>query len=399
MLHRKSAGPFAGLVAIWFVQSLATNAMLPFVVIWAHRYAGLSGVWAGILFVGQAIGEFAGGVAGGGLADRLGRRRILLVSTTGMALGYGLLGVAVVPWLAIVLFLIAGVFESAFHPTVGALVADVTADEQLTRAFGLMRIGSNLGRILGPLLGALAALAALPAVFAVSGVFLALGVLIELAVLPRDRPIGQADEEAEIPPGTLRALRADKRLTTLVLAGGLLSVTFAWWEADGLVVIRQQTPLSTTAYAALFTVAAAIVVAAQLPITRLTEQAPPGRVLLLGALGQAAGLAILIAAHAGYVALVVAVILMALGEMVYMPMVSTVVARRAPADQRASYQAALSITEDIGTAVGPISGLALARGATAVGLWTLGTGLSAIAGLASRAATRRPSALRPAARC
>ena len=76
-----------------------------------------------------------------------------------------------------------------------------------------------------------------------------------------------------------------------------------------------------------------------------------------------------------------------------MPMVSTVVARRAPAGQRASYQAALSITEDIGTAVGPISGLALVRGVTAVGLWTLGTALSAVAGLASRAAVRRPKVI------
>jgi hypothetical protein len=56
---------------------------------------------------------------------------------------------------------------------------------------------------------------------------------------------------------TLRALLTDRRLAVLVLAGGLVSITFTWWEADGLVVLRQQHRLSMTACAVLFTIAAA----------------------------------------------------------------------------------------------------------------------------------------------
>src|SRR5579875_67227 len=142
MMTRFTSPVLAGVVAVRTVEALASSAMLPFVVIWAHRYAGLGGVAAGLLFIGQALGEFGGGIFGGGLADRLGARRVLLVSTAGMALGYGLLSVATAPAPAIVLFLAAGVFESAFHPTTAAVVGAVTDEDELTRAFSLVRIGS-----------------------------------------------------------------------------------------------------------------------------------------------------------------------------------------------------------------------------------------------------------------
>lgn len=379
MMSRKDS-ILGGIVVIRTVEALASSAMLPFIVVWAHRYAGLGGVAAGLLFIGQALGEFSGGVLGGGLADRLGYRRVLLISTVGMAFGYGLLSIAREPIAAIALFLGAGVFESAFHPTTAAIVGSVTEEDRLTHAFSLIRIGSNAGRIVGPLLGAIAVLGHLPAVFALSGGLLLLALLIEVVVVPRSVEYDEdEDEEPEIPPGTLHALRTDSRLLALVLGGGLLAIGFAWWESDGLVVIRQQTPLGTTAYAALFTVAAAVVVAGQLPLNRLLRGVAAPRVLLGGALTQAIGLGLLAAADSGYTILVLAVVLMALGEMAYAPTVSAVVTRRAGPHQRASYQAALSITEDIGTAVGPVSGLAIVKATTAAGCWIIAAGLSVAA--------------------
>jgi MFS family permease len=221
----------------------------------------------------------------------------------------------------------------------------------------------------------------LPLVFAAAGGLLAGAVLAPLALIPRDVPsLPDDDPEPEIPPGTLRALLTDRRLAVLVLAGGILSITFTWWEADGLVLLRQQHPLSTTAYAVLFTIAAAAIVAFQIPVARRTARAPAGLVMLTGAVLQGAGLAALMLARHGYAVLVIAVLLMAAGEMVYAPTVSAFVTIRAGRHRRASYQAALSITEDIGTAIGPISGLALAAATSAATLWAAGAILSALAG-------------------
>jgi len=389
MTRNSTRGRLASLVVVRTLGELGSSAMLPFVVIWAHRDAGLGGAAAGVLFIAQAAGEFGAGLAGGALADRVGHRRLLVLSSAGMALGYGLLALVKLPLAAIALFLVAGVFESAFHPSIGALVGDMFAEDQLVHAFGVVRVGANAGRIAGPLIGAAAALVSLPLVFAAAGGLLAGALLAGLALVPRDVASRPDDPDPEIPPGTLRALVTDPRLTVLVLAGGLLSITFTWWEADGLVLIRQQHPLSTTAYAALFTIAAAAIVAFQIPVTRRTARKPAGPTMLAGAALQAGGLTALVLASHGYPVLVVAVLLMALGEMIYAPTVSAFVTTRAGRHRRASYQAALSITEDIGTAIGPISGLALAAVTGAATLWAAGAVLSALAGTGTTLAATR----------
>lgn len=383
----------APVVAVRTIDALASSAMLPFVVLWARNVAGLAGVAAGVLFIVQALGEFSGGLLGGGLADRLGHRRVLLVSTAGMAAGYGLLAAATTPVLAIALFLVAGVFESAFHPTTSAIVGAAVDDRDLARAFSLVRMGVNTGRIAGPMLGSLAALAALHWVFALSGTLFATALAAEWALLPRDRAAAgaQDDDEPEIPTGTWTALRADPRLRALVIGGGLLAIGLTWWQADGLVVIREQTAVSAPAFAALFTLSAVVVVAGQLPVTRLLASVPASRALLAGALAQAGGLVLLAAGGAGYGLLAAAVVLLALGEMAYAPTVTTAATRLARPGRRASYQAALSITEDIGTAAGPVSGLAMARVATASALWLVAAGVAGAAGFLGRVGAAAPA--------
>ena len=87
MTRNYATRPLVGLVTVRTLGELGSSAMLPFVVIWAHRYAGLGGAAAGVLFIVQAVGEFGAGLAGGALADRFGHRRLLLFSAAGMALG------------------------------------------------------------------------------------------------------------------------------------------------------------------------------------------------------------------------------------------------------------------------------------------------------------------------
>ncbi|HEY0276943.1 MAG TPA: hypothetical protein VGC32_01620 [Solirubrobacterales bacterium] len=80
---------FRGLVVAFGVSAIGFGTMAPFLVLWGHRDAGLSGAVAGLLFIAQAAGEVSGGLGGGLLADRFGARQVLLGSTVGMALAYG----------------------------------------------------------------------------------------------------------------------------------------------------------------------------------------------------------------------------------------------------------------------------------------------------------------------
>ncbi|MFI0975595.1 MFS transporter [Streptomyces sp. NPDC021093] len=405
LTERQVKRAFRGLLTVRLLGALADGVMLPFVILWAHRVGGLSGAAAGALFLVQAVGEFTGGLAGGALADRIGHRRMLLLSTAGMALGYGSLFLVHHAAFALGLFLVAGLFESAFHPTIAALVGDLHADEDLHHAYGLTRVAASIGGVIGPILGAAAVALSLSSVFAAAGVLLVVAVVAVLTAVPADRTIGQeraeadtgesagegAGEEAKAVPGAFTQILRDRRLALLVLGGSLLSITFTWWAADGLVLLNRIQSLDTTAYAALFAVDALAIVLFQLRVSRWARRRDTGRLLFLGAALQGIGLAGFAAAGLGYPVLVVAVLITSFGMMIYGPTTSAFISRHAPPGRSATYQAALSTSQDIGTAIGPTSGLAIGRIGPPALVWLSALPLGLLAGLATARATRRPA--------
>jgi MFS family permease len=386
-------GAFRGLVAAFGLSSIGFGAMAPFLVLWGHRDAGLSGAGAGLLFVAQAAGEFAGGLGGGLLADRFGGRQILLVSTAGMALGYGSLAAVRAPVPAIVLIFLAGLFEAAFHPTVFALVGDLKPEQDRTQAYGVIRTAGNLGTILGPLAGAaVVAGASLADVFLVSGVLMAGAGAAVFAVLPRrGLPVSLEEEAEELQaaiPG-VAAIARDRRLRLLVLGGSLLTITLAWWESDGLAVVQTQRSFGTAGFSLMLALAAGLTVLFQIPITRATRRRSAASLLACGAVVQSVGLATLSLASSGMVFVVAAVVLIAFGQMLYGPQINALVSMIAPRGRGATYQAAVSTTADIGMAAGPASGLALSAGIGARSMWVLALPLGLLAGAATTRAGRK----------
>jgi MFS family permease len=389
--HQRRA--FRGLVLGFGTSAIGFGAMTPFLVIWAHRDAGLAGSAAGLLFVAQAAGELSGGLGGGILADRLGGRGVLMVSAAGMALAYGSLGLITSPVLAVVTIYVAGLFEAAYHPTALALVGQITPESEHASAYGLIRAGANLGTILGPLAGAaLVAGASVSDVFFLAAALLAGAGVVACLTLPRTGLAVDREEEVEeiqaAVPG-LKAIRRDRRLGLLVLGGALATITLAWWEADGWAILHTQRIFGTSAFSLMLAFSAALTVAFQLPVSRLARGRSVPLQLGLGLALQACGLGLLAAASGGIGLVIAAVALLSLGQMVYSPQISALAARLAPRGAGATYQAAVSTTVDIGMAAGPASGLALSSALSGAALWLLAIPLCAGAGLAtSRAAGR-----------
>ena len=388
---------FRGLVVAFGLSSVGFGAMAPFLVIWGHRDAGLSGATAGLLFVAQAAGEFTGGLAGGLLADRIGGRQVLLVSTAGMALGYGSLTVVTAPAAAIAVIFLAGLFEAAYHPTVFALIGDLKSEQDRPQAYSVIRTASSLGTILGPLAGAaIVAGAPIADVFLVSGALLAGSGIAVLATLPRRGLHVSLDEQAEeiqaAVPG-MRAIARDRRLRLLVIGGALLTITLAWWEADGLAVLQTQRPFGTGSFSLMLAFSAAITVLFQIPVTRVTRDRPTAALLASGAVLQALGLAALTAAALSPAVVIAAVVLISFGQMLYGPNLNTLVSTIAPRGRGATYQAALSTTADIGMAAGPASGLALSATFGARATWLLALPLGLLAGATTARAAQERRAL------
>jgi MFS family permease len=190
----------------------------------------------------------------------------------------------------------------------------------------------------------------------------------------------------------VQAIAHDRRLGLLVGGGALLTITLAWWEADGLAIVSTQRPFGTSGFSLMLALTAAITVVFQIPVSRLTKGRPVATLLAAGAALQALGLAALTAASLSLAVIIAAITLIAFGQMLYAPNINALVAAIAPRGRGVTYQAAISVTQDIGMAAGPASGLALSASIGARLMWLLALPLGTLAGAATaRAATLRPA--------
>ncbi len=109
-------------------------------------------LWAGIL---SAITSFVGAFAApvwGRMADRYGRKVMVLRSSLGIAVFTGLIGVAHTVWQMFAFRLFMGFF-AGFNSSAIALVASQVPDRRLGYALGWLSTGQLVGALIGPVLG------------------------------------------------------------------------------------------------------------------------------------------------------------------------------------------------------------------------------------------------------
>lgn len=109
-------------------------------------------IWGGILSTTFAVMQFLFGPVIGGISDRFGRRPVLLLALTVMALDYVLMAVAGAMWLLIVGRVIGGI-TAATQSTASAYMADISAPHERAARFGLVGAAFGAGFVLGPLMG------------------------------------------------------------------------------------------------------------------------------------------------------------------------------------------------------------------------------------------------------
>lgn len=88
----------------------------------------------------------------GRMADRFGRKPVLVVSLVGVAFATTLFGFAQTIWQMILFRCLAGVF-SASVVTIRTMIAELSTSKTQARAFSWFAVAGNLGIFLGPLLG------------------------------------------------------------------------------------------------------------------------------------------------------------------------------------------------------------------------------------------------------
>ena len=135
----------------------------PFSAIYFHNVLGIPLSLVGVGLGSLAIASVISGLFSGPLADRYGRKPPMLAALSGSAATFCAFSVVdgFAGYLAV--SVAAGLVGSAmFDAARNAMIADVTPPQRRSRAYGLVRVGGNVGWALGPMTAGLVAAAGAP---------------------------------------------------------------------------------------------------------------------------------------------------------------------------------------------------------------------------------------------
>jgi MFS family permease len=266
--------------------SWAANVAMAYVI---YQRTG-SAVWLSALYlltfgVMGFVNPFAGA-----LADRVDRRRLMIVSELLGGLVWGLLVFARAPWLMIALAFVAAFVHSPFPAASGAAIPNLAARDDLAWANSLISLGRSVGATVGPAIGGvLVAVVGGPATFGLNAVsFLASAALIWSATgTYASAPAGDESGESSGLAAGLRHVLASPILLP-IFAGS----TIMWFAMN--IAIPADAPLArhfgvgSVGFGAIDTVFGLGAILGALVARRLTPRLEPV-VLLVGAFGVVAG--------------------------------------------------------------------------------------------------------------
>lgn len=180
------------------VVSLVGNWMQIVAELWLILQLTHSGVYVGAATALQFAGILLFGALGGALADRFDKRRLLIISQTGMAVPALLLFAlaasgAAEAWMVLAVIALRGLVLAVDNPARQAFVIEIVGPDRVVNAVGLNSVLVHSARIVGPAIaGVIIALWGVAPAFALNALsfaaMLAALVLIDPRELSRPRP-------------------------------------------------------------------------------------------------------------------------------------------------------------------------------------------------------------------
>lgn len=193
------------LAVLWlgtFIAGMGFSEVMPFLSLYVGQMGDFSKneltMYSGITY---AVTFFVVAVVSplwGKLADRRGRKIMLLRSSLGMAFVIGAMGFVHNIWILILLRFLQGLC-AGYIPNASALIATETPKESSGTAIGILTTGYVSGNLIGPILGGvLAQVFSIRLTFIITGILLLNVFVLSLTLVhesfkPSDAPIAKRD--------------------------------------------------------------------------------------------------------------------------------------------------------------------------------------------------------------
>lgn len=349
--------PFWVLMLGTFIDHIGAFMLLPFFALYITQHFGLSMTGlGGVIFV-FAISGTIGGFIGGALADKFGRRSIILFGILVSGTSSLLMGFTDALALFVVIVIFVGLLQDIGGPAQAALVADVLPSHRQQEGFGIWRVVANISAVIGPLIGGILAASNFRLLFVGDALLSYLTAIIVFVALPETKP---KPKEGQAQPTLLqtaidyRKVLANRIFMSFIIISILGVMVYSQMNTTMPVFLRDVHNMPPENYSYLIALNATMVVGMQFWITRRTKNYAPLPLLALGVLCLAVGFGMYGFGN-GLLYFAVAMVIITIGEMIIAPTGQAFTARLAPEDMRGRYMAMFAFSWAFPFAIGPLA--------------------------------------------
>ncbi|MBK3569887.1 MULTISPECIES: MFS transporter [unclassified Streptomyces] len=342
----------------WLWTSTLVNRLGAFVSTFMALYLtldrGYSATYAGLVASLHGLGGVVSSIGAGVMTDRLGRRPTLLVAQSSTAASVALLGFMHDPLAIAGVAFLVGMASNASRPAVQAMMADIVRPEDRVRAFSLNYWAINLGFAISSMAAGFIAEVSYRAGFLLEAGMTAACAVVVFLRLPESRPsvVTGADGKRPADAVGLRTVLRDGRFMSVVGLSFLVALVFQQGSV-GLPVAMGEAGFTPADYGTAIAVNGFLIVALQIPVTRLIEHRDAKRLLVVSSL--LAGYGFGLTAFAGSVGVfALTVCVWTLGEMINAPTQTGLVVRLSPVQGRGRYQGMYTLSWAVAALVAPL---------------------------------------------
>ena len=299
---------------------------------------------------------------GGALADKIGRKGIIIFGLISSAVTGILMGLATDIFAFYVLALVSEIFSDIGHPAQQAMVADLLEGEQRAEGFSVLRVVANLAITFGPAIGGVLAGVSYLLLFIIDAFSSSITALIVFWAIPETKPDAINGAQTASIMKTLAGYRKvvkDKLFMAFIFAIIIIISVYTQMYSTLPVFLNRVHDVSAQGFGYMMSMNAAMVVLFQFWIIKRIKKYPPMLLMMIASIFYGIGY-ILYGFSSATIMFFVGMAIITIGEMIQIPVAQALTAHFAPENMRGRYMAAYSLGWAIPNSVAPfLAGLVM----------------------------------------